>query len=165
MMCRASPGSTLIDRHSVTPTTEAQEAQMSTDAMAGLRRPGWLTFAAVLLISVGCLRVLSAIYYFADSARVNNLTAGAFGDNLFLWGLWDLAIAALALSGGYSLLSGNTFGRVIGYAWGVLVIVQSFMILEDAPWFGFASLLVATLVLMAISTTSDWRETPSSARP
>jgi hypothetical protein len=138
---------------------------MSTDAMAGLRRPGWLTFAAVLLISVGCLRVLSAIYYFADSARVNNLSAGAFGDNLFLWGLWDLAIAALALSGGYSLLSGNTFGRVIGYAWGVLVIVQSFMILEDAPWFGFASLLVATLVLMAISTTSDWRETPSSARP
>jgi hypothetical protein len=138
---------------------------MSTDAMAGLRRPGWLTFAAVLLISFGCLRVLSAIYYFADSVRVNNLTAGAFGDNLFLWGLWDLAIAALALSGGYSLLSGNTFGRVIGYAWGVLVIVQSFMILEDAPWFGFASLLVATLVLMAISTTSDWRETPSSARP
>ena len=138
---------------------------MSTDAMAGLRRPGWLTFAAVLLISVGCLRVLSAIYYFADSARVNNLTAGAFGDHLFLWGLWDLVIAALALSGGYSLLSGNTFGRVIGYAWGVLVIVQSFMILEDAPWFGFASLLVATLVLMAISTTSDWRETPSSARP
>ena len=138
---------------------------MSTDAMAGLRRPGWLTFAAVLLISVGCMRVLSAIYYFADSARVVNVTGGAFGGNLFLWGLWDLAIAALALSGGYSLLSGNTFGRVIGYAWGVLVIVQSFMILEDAPWFGFASLLVATLVLMAISTTSDWRETPSSARP
>jgi hypothetical protein len=133
--------------------------------MAGLRRPGWLTFAAVLLISVGCLRVLSAIYYFADSVRVNNLSAGAFGHHIFLWGLWDLVIAALALSGGYSLLSGNTFGRVVGYAWGVLVIVQSFMILGDAPWFGFASLLVAMLVLMTISTTSDWRETPSSARP
>ena len=43
----------------------------------------------------------------------------------------------LALWAGYSLLGGNTFGRVIGYAWGVLVIVQSFMIISYAPWFGF----------------------------
>jgi len=135
-----------------------EEALMSTEAMSGLRRPGWLTFAAVVLISVGFLRVLSAIYYFADSARVVNLTGGAFGGNLFLWGLWDLVIAGLALWGGMSLLSGNTFGRVIGYAWGVLVIVQSFMIISYAPWFGFAALIIAMLVILAISSTSDWRE-------
>ena len=52
---------------------------MSTQAFEGLRRPGWLTFAAIVLISVGCVRVISAIYYFADSTRVNNLSAGAFG--------------------------------------------------------------------------------------
>ena len=135
---------------------------MSTEAMYGLRRPGWLTFAAVVLFSVGCLRILSAIYYFADSAKVNDLTAGAFGDNLFLWGLWDLVIAGLALWGGYSLLSGNTFGRVIGYAWGALVIVQSFMIISYAPWFGFAALLVAIIVILALSATSEWRETPAA---
>ena len=87
---------------------------------------------------------------------------GAFGDNLFLWGLWDLGIAVLALWAGYSLLGGNTFGRVIGYAWGVLVIVQSFMILEYAPWFGFASLLVAMLVIFALSATSEWKQSPSA---
>jgi hypothetical protein len=134
---------------------------MSTDAMAGLRRPGLLTFAAVVLFSVGFLRVLSAIYYFADSARVVNLTGGAFGGNLFLWGLWDLVIAGLALWAGYSLLGGNTFGRVLGYFWGVLVIVQSFMIISYAPWFGFAALLLATFVILALSATSDWRETPA----
>jgi hypothetical protein len=110
------------------------------------------------LISVGFMRILSAIYYFLDSVRVADVSNGAFGGNLFLWGLWDLVIAGLALYGGSSLLSGNTFGRVIGYAWGVLVIVQSFMIISYAPWFGFASLLVAMLVIMAISATSDWRE-------
>ena len=132
---------------------------MSTEAMAGLRRPGWLTFAAVVLISVGSMRVLSAIYYFANSVRVNNLTAGAFGDHLFLWGLWDVGIAVLALWAGYSLLGGNTFGRVIGYAWAVLVIVQSFLILSFAPWFGFSALLLAILVMIALSATSGWRET------
>jgi hypothetical protein len=126
--------------------------------MDGLYRPGWLTFAAIVLLAVGCLRVLSAIYYFADSARVNNLTAGAFGTHIFLWGLWDLLIAVLALWGGWSLLNGNTFGRVIGYLWAILVIIESFMILSWAPWFGFAALILAVLVIYALSSTSGWRE-------
>ena len=83
---------------------------------------------------------------------------GAFGDHLFLWGLWDLLIALLALWGGFSLLSGNTFGRVIGYTWAILVIVQSFLVLAYAPWFGFGALLLAIFVLYALSATSEWRE-------
>ncbi|SRR6266487_568036 len=131
---------------------------MSTQALDALRRPGWLTFAGVVLVSVGCLRIISAIYYFAGSARVNNLSAGAFGGHLFFWGLWDLLIALLALWGGFSLFGGNTFGRVIGYAWAVLVIVQSFLMFSSAPWFASAALLLAIFVLYALSTTSGWRE-------
>jgi hypothetical protein len=122
-----------------------------------LERPGWLTFAAVVMIAVGCLRIISAISYFADSARVNDLSNGLFGGHVFLWGLWDLLIAALALWGGFSLLSGNTFGRVVGYIWASLVIVQSFLILSFAPWFGFGALLLASLVVYALSSTSEWR--------
>jgi magnesium-transporting ATPase (P-type) len=132
---------------------------MSTQAYSGLNRPGWLTFAAVVMFSVGILRFISALYYFADSTRVANVTAGAFGDHLFLWGLWDLLIAVLAVWAGYSLLSGNTFGRVVGYFWAILVIVQSFLVLEYAPWFGFAALLLAMFVIYALSATSEWRET------
>ena len=133
---------------------------MSTQApsLSDLQRPGWLTFAGVILISVGCLRVITAIYYFANSVRVNNLTFGAFGHHLFLWGLWDLAIALLALWAGSSLLRGDTFGRVVGYAWALLVIVQSFLILGSSPWFGAAALALAILVIYALSSTSEWRE-------
>jgi hypothetical protein len=113
------------------------------------------------MFAVGSLRAISAIYYFADSARVANVSAGAFGDHLFLWGLWDALIAVLAIWGGYSLLSGATFGRVVGYTWAIVVIVESFLLLEYAPWFGFGSLLLATLVIYALSTTSGWRETPA----
>ena len=132
---------------------------MSTQAYSGLNRPGWLTFAAVVMFAVGFLRFISAIYYFADSARIANVGAGAFGGHLFLWGLWDLVIAFLAIWAGWSLLSGNTLGRVIGYVWAILVIVESFMLLGFAPWFGFASLILATFVIYALSTTSEWRET------
>jgi hypothetical protein len=132
---------------------------MSSQALEGLRRPGWLTFVSVVLISFGCLRVISAIYYFADSARINNLSYGAFGHHLFLWGLWDAIIAVLALWGGWSLLTGATFGRIIGYIWGGLVLIQSFMILGSSPWFGFASMILAILVLYALAVTSDYKET------
>ena len=132
---------------------------MSTQAYSGLNRPGWLTFAAVVMFAVGFLRFISAIYYFADSARIANVGAGAFGNHLFLWGLWDLVIAFLAIWAGWSLLGGNTFGRVIGYVWAILVIVESFMLLGNAPWYGFGSLILATFVIYALSTTSEWRET------
>jgi hypothetical protein len=131
---------------------------MTTSSLPTLRRPGWLTFAAVTMLSVGCLRVISAITYFADSSRVNDLSNGLFGDQLFWWGIWDLGIAALALWGGYSLMNGNTFGRVIGYVWAGAVLVQSFLVLAYAPWFGFGALMLAIFVMYALSVTSDWRE-------
>ena len=131
---------------------------MSTPAYSGLNRPGWLTFAAVVMFAVGFMRIISAIYYFANSNRVANVSAGALGDNLFLWGLWDLIVAALALYAGYALLSGNMFGRVVGYIWAIVVIVQSLLILSWSPWYGFAGLLLAILVIYALSTTSEWTE-------
>ena len=143
-------------------SSQATPAQAGSTQLAGLSRPGWLTFAAVIMLSVGCLRVLSAIYYFADSARVNDLTRGALGDNLFLWGLWDLAIAALALWAGWSLLGGNTFGRIVGYLWAGLVIINGFLMLAWAPWYGIASLLLAVFVMFALSSTSDWQKSGSA---
>lgn len=137
-----------------TPSDGATSSQM----MNGLQRPGWLTFAAVVMFAIGVERVITAIYYFADSARVANLGAGAFGGHLFLWGIWELAIAGLAFWGGSSLLRGQTFGRVIGYIWAIVVIVEAFLSINLAPWSSAASLVIAVLVIVALSTTSDWRE-------
>jgi hypothetical protein len=129
---------------------------MSTQAYTALRRPGWLTFAGVVMISVGVLRAISAIYYFADSGRVNDLGNGAFSNHLFLWGLWDLGIAVFAVWAGFSLLKGNMFGRVIAYLWAGLVIIQGFLTLGVAPWFSFAAILLAVLVMYAVSVTADY---------
>ncbi|HKH31188.1 MAG TPA: hypothetical protein VKA45_09060, partial [Gaiellaceae bacterium] len=96
---------------------------MTTSTMTALRRPGWLTFAAVVMIAVGVLRIIAAISYFGDSSKVNDLSGGLFGDQLFWWGIWDLIIAAIALWAGYSLLRGDLFGRVLGYLWGGMVLV------------------------------------------
>ena len=97
-----------------------------------------MTFAAVLLFAVGFMRIISAISYLANSHRINDFTNGVFTGHMWAWGIWDGVIAALALYAGYSLLNNGGFGRFIAYAWAILVIVQSFLIIGLAPWYAAA---------------------------
>ena len=117
------------------------------------RRSGWTMFAAVVLFSVGFLRIISGISYLSDSNKVNDLTLGLFGDSLWAWGLWDLGIAVVALYAGYSLLGGGTFGKVVAYLWAVLVIVNSFLIMAVAPWFAFTMIALAVLVVYGLASS------------
>jgi hypothetical protein len=109
--------------------------------------------AAIVMFSVGVYRVLSGISYLADSHKINDFTAGFFGDNMWAWGLWDLAIAAIAIWAAFSLLSGGEFGRVIAYLWAILVIVNSFLIIGIAPWFAAAMITLAVLVVYGLAST------------
>jgi hypothetical protein len=127
---------------------------MSTQAAYG-KRSGWVTFAATVMLAVGGLRFISAISYFADSNRVNDLSGGLFGDQLWAWGLVDLILAGLALVAGLSLLKGGTFGRLFGFAWGMIVIVQSLLIIGVAPWYAAATLALAGLVLYGLAVTTE----------
>src|SRR5262245_63860001 len=106
----------------------------SSAAITALSRPGWLTFAAVVMLWVGVGRVISAIYYFADSHRVNDLALGAFGGHLFLWGIWDLIIAAIAFWAGWSLLHGDKGARSVGCLFAGRLLVQSFLAMTYPPW-------------------------------
>ena len=116
-------------------------------------RTGWIMLAAVVLFSVAVFRLISGISYLANSHKINDYTAGFFGDNMWAWGLWDLAIAALAIWAAFSLLGGGEFGRVIAYIWAILVIVNSFLTIGIAPWFGAAMLTLALLVIYGLAST------------
>jgi hypothetical protein len=132
---------------------------VSTDAADSRRdRPGWLAFAAVVLFSVGVLQFISAIYFFDSSRRINDLSQGAFGHQTWVWGLWALVLAALGLSGGYSLLGGHTYGHVIAYLWAGFAIVEGLLMLHQEPWSGFMLIALAVLVIYALTNTSGWTE-------
>jgi hypothetical protein len=112
---------------------------------------GWIEFAAVVMFSVGLLRIITAIDAFSNHHRIVNLKHGLFGNQLWVWGAWDLVIAGLAFAVGVSILRGGRLGRVGGYVWGIVVIVQSFTLLNRAPTYGTLSLVLGGLVVYAIS--------------
>ena len=116
-------------------------------------RTGWIMLAAVVMFSVGVFRIISGISYLADSHKINDYTAGFFGDNMWAWGLWDLLIAVIAIWAAFSLLKGGEFGRVIAYLWAILVIINSFLTIGIAPWFGAAMLTLALLVIYGLAST------------
>ena len=116
-------------------------------------RTGWIMLAAVVLFSVAVFRLISGISYLANSHKINDYTAGFFGDNMWAWGLWDLLIAVIAIWAAFSLLGGGEFGRVIAYLWAILVIVNSFLTISIAPWFGAAMLTLAILVVYGLAST------------
>ena len=116
-------------------------------------RSGWVTFAAILMFAVGFFRIIAAIEYFDNSSEVANLTAGLFGHTLWIWGIWDLCIAALALFAGVSLLGGGGFGRFIAYVWAIFAIVNGFSVISQAPWYGAITIGIAVLVVWGLATS------------
>jgi hypothetical protein len=128
---------------------------MSSYTAAG-KRPGWLTFAAIIMFAFGTSRIISGISYLADSNKVADLTQGLFGDDVFWWGIWDLAIAALAITAGFSLLQGHMYGRIVTYFAAGVAFVEGFIILFYAPWVGAATLTVASLVVYGLTKSEDW---------
>lgn len=132
-------------------STESYSGSVGNSYAANLEKTsGWTGFAAVVLYAVGFFRIIEAISYFANSHKINNLTGGLFGGQNWGWGVWDLLIAVLAIMAGSSLLSGGVYGRLFGYLFGAVVIVQSLVIVGYAPWFAALSIALAIAVVYGV---------------
>ena len=106
------------------------------------RRNPWLTYAAVMMFISAALYVLWAVNLWADSAWVADVSNGILGDQKWLWGFVDIAMAVVFFYAGRSLLEGRDFGR-----W-VAVIAASIGILRWFYWMPFAPFLALTVIAM-----------------
>lgn len=106
------------------------------------RRSGWLTYAGVMMFIAAGLYMIWAINLWADSAWLADISDGILGDEGWVWGIFDAAMAVLFLFAGRSLLNGDPFGR-----W-VAVIAASIAMLRWFYWMAFAPFLALTIIAM-----------------
>ena len=103
-----------------------------------MRGTGRVTFAGVLLLLVG---IVNVIYGFGalDDANIFVNDTRFILDNLNTLG-WSLIIlGAIQLIAGFSLLAGNTFGRVIGIIGGSLGAIEALLSIGgNNPWWSLA---------------------------
>jgi hypothetical protein len=120
------------------------------------RRPGILTFAAVLMFIVAGLEALSALLNFAGTGWwVINEEYLVYANFVF-WGILDLIIALLALIAGIDILRGGAFGLFMGYLFAVVGAIRWLFVIPAAPVLAVVVLALCVMVIYGLAKHSDY---------
>jgi hypothetical protein len=122
------------------------------------RRPGWFTFAAVIMFLVAGFEVLSAILAFGGSGWWVTEMGNLVYANFFFWGVLDLIVALIALYAGISLLRGGAFGLVMGYLFAGLTAIRWLFVIPAAPILSVVMIVLCVMVIYGLAKHSDYVE-------
>ncbi len=132
---------------------------------AGLTlRPGLVTFAAIMMFVLAGFQLVFAIDEFANVAWVAVNVYGTLGGPLWVWGIIDLAFAALALYAGYDLLRGGSFGRIFGLIIATLSAIRWFLYLPAAPLLAMVVIAVDVLIIYGLAAHSEYFDAAEAGR-
>jgi len=130
-----------------------------------MRGTGRATFAGILLLIGGTLNVLYGVGAL-DSANIFVNDTRFILDDLNTLGWVLIVLGVLQFTGGFSLLSGNSYGRVIGITAGSLGAIGALLSIGGAyPWWSLASFVLCVWVVYGIVVLGqDERSYATSAR-
>ena len=95
-----------------------------------MRGAGRIVFAAILLLIVGTLNIIYGIGAIADANFYVDDTRYIL-TNLHALGWVLIILGVIQLTGGFSLMAGNTYGRVIGIIGGSLGAIGALLSMGD----------------------------------
>ena len=124
------------------------------------RRPDLVTFAAIIMFTLGGFHVLLAISEFANSTWVlSRSDIQLFIPILIIWGAIDLIIGAIALYAGFSILSGGTLGWLLGVAFACVGIIRWLFYIPVSPLLAIAIIALDVLIIYGLVKDSDYFQT------
>ena len=115
-----------------------------------MRGTGRVAFAATLLLIAGVLNIIYGIGALDDANVFVNDQRFIFTDlNTLAWVL--LALGVLQLTGGLSLMAGNTYGRVIAIIAGTLGAIGALLSVGgNYPWWSLAIFVLCVYVVYGV---------------
>jgi hypothetical protein len=120
-----------------------------------MRGAGRAAFAGTLLLIVGFINVLYGIGAL-DDANVFVNDQRFILDNLNTLGWVLIVLGLIQLTGGFSLLAGNTYGRVIGIIGGTFGAIGALLSIGGAyPWWSLAVFALCVYVVHGIMVLGD----------
>jgi hypothetical protein len=126
-----------------------------------MRGTGRVLFAGMLLILIGFINFIYGIGALDDANYFTDDTRFVL-DNLNTLGWVLIILAVIQLTGGFSLLAGNTYGRVLGILGGTLGAIGAlFSIGGSNPWW---SLIVFALCVYVVHGIIVFSEDERAAR-
>ena len=115
-----------------------------------MRGAGRVVFAAIMLLILGTLNIIYGIGALDDANVYVNDTRLVF-TNLHTYGWILILLGIFQLSGGLSLMAGNTYGRVIAIAAGSIGALVALISIGGAfPWWSLGAFILCVWVVHGI---------------
>jgi hypothetical protein len=112
-----------------------------------VRGAGRVVFAGTLLILVGFINIIYGIGALDDANIFVNDTRFVL-DNLNTLGWVLIILGVIQLTGGFSLMAGNTYGRVLGIIGGTLGALGALLSIGGSnPWWSLAVFALCVYVV------------------
>ena len=127
-----------------------------------MRGAGRVVFAGLMLLMVGFLNIL---YGFGalDDANIFVGDTRFILDDLNTLGWVLIVVGVIQLTGGFSLLAGNAYGRVIGIVAGTLGAIAALLSIGGAyPWWSLAVFFLCVYIVHGIAVFGEEEDTVSA---
>jgi len=124
---------------------------------APVKRSGWLTFSAVVLIIAGIMRVLDAIWAFRYHGAVpNGLKDATLGHSLATYGwVWLITGAILIAAGAFvlgpSARTSAEISRWVGIVAAALAAISAIFLMPYYPVWSLIYIAIAIMVIYGLS--------------
>ena len=127
-----------------------------------MRGAGRTAFAATLLLLVGTLNIIYGIGAL-DGANIFVNDTRYILTNLNTMGWVLIILGLIQLTGGFSLMVGNTYGRVIGIIGGSLGAIGALLSIGGRyPWWSLAVFFLCVWVVYGITAYGDEETNPGT---
>jgi hypothetical protein len=104
----------------------------------------------VLLIIAGALNIIYGIGAISD-AKIFVGDQRYIFTNLHAMGWWLVIVGLIQLTGGFSLWSGNTYGRIIGVVGGTIGAITALLSIGGKyPWWSLGIFLLCIYIVQGI---------------
>ena len=125
-----------------------------------MRGAGRVVFAATLLLLVGTINIIYGIGAL-DGANIFVKDTRYILTDLNTMGWVLIVLGVIQLTGGFSLFSGNAYGRVIGIIGGSLGAIGALLSIGGAyPWWSLAVFALCVYVVYGIIVFGDEETAP-----
>ena len=122
------------------------------------RRPGMLTFAAVVMFVVAGFEALSALLAFAGTGWWVTSEGDLVYASFVFWGIIDAIIAIIAIYAGIDILRGGTYGLLVGYLFAIVGAIRWLFAIPAAPVLAVVVIALCVMVIYGLAKYSDYFE-------
>jgi hypothetical protein len=127
-----------------------------------MRGAGRVVFAATLLLIAGTLNIIYGIGSLDDANIFVNDKRFIF-TNLNTLGWVLIILGIIQLAGGFSLIAGNTYGRVIGIIGGSLGAIGALLSIGGSyPWWSLGIFFLSIYVVHGILVYGEEERAPGT---